>query len=579
MPFQDPPIPENEQRRLAALVSCEVMDTPRESGYDDLTRFAAEIFGAPIALVSLVDEHRQWFKSCVGLDVAETPRNIAFCAHAIMTDEPLVVPDALEDPRFDEHPLVVGEPFIRFYAGVPLRLTTGERLGTLCVIDRAPREPTNTQMQRLSSLAGQVSALLELRRRVRMLRESEERQQRLIEALSEAKVQAEEASRLKSEFLANTSHEIRTPLTAILGYAELLVNDETVVGSERERSRAAWTILRNGKHLLQIINDILDLSKIESGHFHIERVDFDPAPLIDEVAASFRVKAEQKGLRLSVEWASPAPASVGADPDRFRQVLTNIIGNAVKFTSAGSVVIRVMAEGGEETPERLTVEVEDTGIGMNAEQIERIFKPFVQADASTTRRFGGTGLGLHISRRLANLLGGDLSVRSEEGSGSVFTITIDATPCGRSIETKRPAQPAPTNTNAGALCGQRVLVAEDGPDNQRLIQHLLSKAGASVTLVDNGREAVEAYRAKPDRFSLILMDMQMPEMDGYEAARALRKLGCTLPIVALTANAMEGDRAECIEAGCTDYATKPIDPATLIELCRSLVDAPAVQAA
>lgn len=579
MSFRDPPIPRDEQRRLAALASCEVLDTPPEPAFDDLSMIAAEFFDAPIALVSLVDENRQWFKSSVGLDATELPRNHAFCAHAIMTDEPMVVCDTHLDPRFDGHPLVVGDPYIRFYAGVPVTLTTGERLGTLCVIDRSPRVPTPRQMQRLAALAGQVSALLELRRRVRMLRESEERQRQLIKALREAKLRADEANRTKSEFLANTSHEIRTPLTAILGYAQLLADDDTATDYDRERDHAARTILRNGQHLLQIINDILDLSKIESGHFRVNRVDFDPVPLIDEVAASFRPRVEAKGLGLTVSWDSKPPAQIGADPDRLRQILVNVIGNAVKFTSAGTVAVRARVSEDTARPTTLTIEVEDTGIGMSDSEIERVFLPFVQADASTTRRFGGTGLGLHISRRLTTLLGGELTVRSTKGVGSVFTLTIDATTCGRAAEADRPSEPASAAERRDALAGVRILIAEDGPDNQRLFRGVLARAGASVTVVENGHEAVQAYRARPELFSMILMDMQMPVMDGYEATRTLRAVGCTLPIAALTANAMDRDRDRCIEAGCDEYAAKPISPAALIKLCRRIVDNSAARAA
>jgi signal transduction histidine kinase len=380
---------------------------------------------------------------------------------------------------------------------------------------------------------------------------------------------AHAASRAKTEFLANMSHEIRTPMTAILGYADLLA-DENV---ESARQEYIAVIKRNGKHLIGMINDILDLSKIEAGTLKIEPIRCSPAQLAAEVASLMRPQAAAKQLNLKTELVQPLPETVLTDPLRLRQVLVNLLSNAIKFTEQGEVVFAVRQISHSNSP-RLCFDVIDTGIGLSEEQLGKLFKPFNQADNSSTRKYGGTGLGLCISKRLAEALGGDIEVRSEPGRGCTFSVIIDmSTPEGMRtvLENKEPAiqlTPVADRAAAGkiALHG-RILLAEDGPDNQRLIVMLLTRAGADVTAVENGQLAVEAALAARDvgePFDLILMDMQMPVLDGYEATRQLRKQGYTNPIVALTAHAMADDRQKCLDAGCDDYATKPIDHQKLL---------------
>ncbi|MCC7204721.1 MAG: PAS domain S-box protein [Phycisphaeraceae bacterium] len=396
------------------------------------------------------------------------------------------------------------------------------------------------------------------------------------EQLEQARAAAVEASRVKSAFLANMSHEIRTPMTAILGYAELLLDSGL---SESERVEHVHVIRRNGEHLLRILNDILDLSKIEAGRMVAEQVACSPAHVIDEVASLMRVRALSKGLAFNVEYVGPVPTRIESDPTRLRQILINLVGNAIKFTQAGGVrvVCRLVDDPGAPQP-RLRFEVIDTGIGMSAQQISAIFTPFSQADSSTGRRFGGTGLGLAISRRLAQMLGGDIVVHSTPGHGSSFVVTVQTGPLDgvtmmlhpTSIEGTGPREgPADGRAGAGTGLRGRVLLAEDGLDNQRLISFLLRKAGAEVEVAENGRLAYEAAIAahKAGRpFDLILMDMQMPEMDGYTATMRLRDEGYRAPIVALTAHAMSGDREKCLEAGCDDFASKPVDRARLLSL-------------
>jgi signal transduction histidine kinase len=340
--------------------------------------------------------------------------------------------------------------------------------------------------------------------------------------LVDAKERAEAASRAKTDFLANVSHEIRTPMTAVLGYTDLLLAGSAET-SEREQWAAA--VRRNGAQLLDLIDGILDVSRLEADQLVIERRVCGLRELIEPVAAAAREAALGKGLGFNCEVGAGCPEAIETDPVRLRQVLSNLLRNAVKFTSTGAVGLRVSpAEG---SASKLVFEVTDSGLGIPAKDLERIFAPFGQVDASHTRRFGGTGLGLAISRRLAGLLGGALVVASEPGRGSIFRLEIEAPAVARASAAE-PARRA------------RVLVAEDGPDNQRLIRALL-RAHAEVALVENGAEALAralAARDAGEPFDLVFMDMQMPVMDGYEAARRLRESGYTAPIVALTAHAM-----------------------------------------
>jgi CheY-like chemotaxis protein len=387
---------------------------------------------------------------------------------------------------------------------------------------------------------------------------------------------AESATRAKNEFLANMSHEIRTPMTAILGYADILAGQL----DNPQQLEALNIIRRNGDHLLTIINDILDLSEIDAGKLQIERQPCSPAAVVAEVVSLLRVRARGKGLALSLEFAGPVPETVLTDVARLRQILLNLVGNAIKFTETGGVriIVRLAGRGGLEG--KLLYEVVDTGIGMTAAQVDNLFQPFQQAEASTARKFGGAGLGLAISKRLAAFLGGDITVSSQPGKGSTFTLSIDPGPlagaalldhAGEAVAA--PAAKAAGNSSLPHL-NCRILLAEDGLDNQRVISFLLTKAGAEVTTVDNGLKAVEtvlaAYgdcgRRHDDPrlpFDVVLMDMQMPVMDGYEATRRLREKGYAGPIIALTAHTLADDRRKCLDAGCDDYATKPINRAAL----------------
>jgi len=389
--------------------------------------------------------------------------------------------------------------------------------------------------------------------------------------------QAEMASYAKSEFLANMSHEIRTPLTAILGYTDVLRDELAMaVGSARQLD-AVDTIRRAGEHLLTVINDILDLSKIEAGRMVIEEIDTSLPTLLQEVDGLMQERVASKGVTLRTSLATPVPDRVRTDPTRLRQILMNLVGNAVKFTEVGSVdvVVRAVPAPDAFSGDRLEISVTDTGAGMTRRQAEGLFQPFTQADASVTRRHGGTGLGLTICRRLAALMDGDVRLQSTRpGVGTTFVVELPLVPdehatLVHSLHAAAPAAAAATPAALVALHG-RILLAEDGPDNQRLISHHLRKAGADVVIAENGAVALEhmlAGMAEGTPFDLLVTDMQMPEMDGYTLARTLRARGVRTPIVALTAHAMAEDRGKCLAAGCDDYASKPIDRAALLATC------------
>jgi PAS domain S-box-containing protein len=413
------------------------------------------------------------------------------------------------------------------------------------------------------------------------------------DALRQAKAAAEQAALAKGQFLAMMSHELRTPLTALLGFAEVGLEPEC---RDAERLDCLRTVSRSGKHLLGVINDILDYSKIEAGLMPVVRERCDLVELLRGVGAVFAATCASKGVRLSVRLEPGGATEITTDPQRLRQVLMNLTGNAVKFTDAGSVTVSLQADAARS---EVRISVADTGPGMSHEVRSRLFTPFTQGSSQTSRTYGGTGLGLSISRKLAGLLGGSIDVDSSPGNGSTFWLTLPmhvsdpvsqdalevmsdfAVITSAAAAAARPAirlseapQLATAPVGPKPLAGRRVLVVEDGLDNQRLLQHILVRSGAAVELADNGLMAVDrllrpsACQIIPDA---IIMDMQMPVMDGYTATQQLRAAGCQLPIIALTAHAMATERARCLEAGCTEYASKPINQTTLVRLLSELV--------
>jgi CheY-like chemotaxis protein len=367
------------------------------------------------------------------------------------------------------------------------------------------------------------------------------------------------------------SHEIRTPMTAILGFADILRENP----EPQEVHDLAEIIKHNGEHLLHLINDILDLSKIEAGKNDVERMPCSPGQIAADVISMMKTRADAKGLRLNLECKHDIPEIIQTDPTRLRQILVNLVGNAIKFTKAGGVWVVIRPDDKSAHGTSMQFDIIDTGIGLSKEQVESLFQPFSQVDTSMHRQYGGTGLGLAISRRLARILGGDIAVVSVHGKGSTFSLTIATGPLDgvRSIEhAPDAAMPHPQDTFADLILDSRILLAEDGTDNQRLIAFMLRKAGADVTVAENGLVAVDFALAAENAgnpFDIILMDMQMPFMDGYEATRRLRTAGLKLPILALTAHAMVEDRRKCVDAGCDGYITKPIEANSFFKIIGS----------
>ena len=558
------PLPENEPERLAELVNYHILDTPTEIVFDRLTRMAARRFDMPIALVSLVDKDRQWFKSRYGLDATETPRDLAFCAHVILQDDVMVVHDTTADPRFAGNPLVTGKPDIRFYAGAPLTTSNGYKLGTVCVIDRVPHpEFSEEHKKELAELAAIAVDEMELRLAVKKMRDDLQSLDEARRGLEQAREKAEHATQEKSQFIANISHELRTPMNGILGMAYLLA-DTSLDKTQRDYIE---TINHSARNLLLLINDVLDMSKIDAKELILEKTPFDIKTGFAQTVNLLKPLALNKGIALVCTADSALPANVIGDPGRFSQIITNLVGNAVKFTEEGKVEASLRYDAASQT---VCCEITDTGIGIPENKREAIFEKFVQGDVSITQKYGGTGLGLTITKQLVTMLGGEIGFDSKEREGSRFWFTLPVTlPDYKAGQNRHAAASAP---EAGYIDvrGARVLIAEDHPVNQIFLVALLKKFGfTAVDVAENGLEAME--RMRNNAYDVVFMDCKMPGQDGYATTRQIRereRLSETyahIPIIAMTANALSGDREVCFEAGMDEYLSKPLQPDQLKE--------------
>ena len=657
------PIPKNEVQRLKALKDYNILDTFNEEEFDRLTQLAALICGVPIALVSLIDENRQWFKANVGLQEAkETPRDISFCQFTIMGNETFEIVDAKKDERFAENPLVTGNPEIRFYAGYPLTDPNGMNLGSLCVIDRVPKKLDDTQLKALEILGKEVVSQIVARKvyadRVKLeklfnyskdliciagtdgflnkvnprfkevLGFSEKEllsttffdivheldksktvveidkiekgnialnfQNRLLnkdggsivinwvgnkdaetgelyaigrdvtekvkilEELNEAKQIAEKAVRVKDEFLSNMSHEIRTPLNAIIGFNDLL--KQSLLNQEQKKQ--VEIISNASQNLMVILNDILDVSKLESGVLVLEKQAISIKEIAENVVNLQSQKAKSKGLKLLLSVDQDIPFNVIGDSTRISQILINLTDNAIKFTNEGCVEIRVMEIARKNNESLVRFCVKDTGVGIDSEKQKLIFDRFSQAESSTTRIFGGTGLGLNISKMIVEMYGGKIELQSELGKGAEFCFEINFT---ISASKNLSSVPTTTNNSVTKLAGKSILVVEDNDFNQLLASSYLKKNGVNVDIAENGAIAVE--KLKQNKYDLILMDLQMPIMDGYTATKIIRQeLKLDLPIIACSAHSSVVERDNWIEKGMNDYISKPFSEKTLVDV-------------
>ncbi len=396
----EPSIPLNEPQRLAALREYDILDSLPEPAYDAITRLASQICGTPISLITLVDQQRQWFKSNLGLDTQETPRNEAFCAHAILDpNSPLIVEDARLDERFMDNPITIGDPHVVFYAGIPLVTPGGYPMGTLCVIDRKPKQLTTEQLQSLRDLSYQVVLLLELRKQY---------------------IQANQAREEKARFLSTMSHEIRNALSPIIGCSGLLAME----GLTTQQQELVDILEFSSNTLQSLLNDVLDFSKLEAGKMYLEEIPFSLKGLIDKIIRIHQPMTRQKNLLLNATFSSEIPDQVVGDPTRLNQIISNLLTNAIKFTETGGVTIEVHSQ--QETEDQVTVrfDIIDTGIGIPEASLKSVFEEFSQASLDTSRKFKGTGLGLAIVHLLVSLYNSRIFVESELGAGTRFYFDI-----------------------------------------------------------------------------------------------------------------------------------------------------------
>ncbi|MDH3655381.1 MAG: response regulator [Myxococcales bacterium] len=647
-----PRIPENEAERLKALESYRVMDTPPESSFDDLTTLVARILDVPIALVSLVDADRQWFKSRYGLEAPETPRDISFCGHVVAEQELLVVPDAFADNRFRDNPLVTGDPRVRFYAGVPLTTPDGHVLGTLCAIDHEARQVSARQLDTLSILGRQVADQLELRRQLRLTTDYEQRLRTLFETAVDAIITIDEAGvidgvnsvvkrllgyepselvgqhvgvlmptrhrerleqylqhypddpgakliaatqeaiavrkngtelpieisvsemrlgdrrmftgivrdiaerkrvdQLKSEFVSTVSHELRTPLTSIRGALGLVAGGR--VGKISNEAQEMVNIaLNNSGRLVRLINDILDVEKIQSGKldFEIQRLDLSGV-IKDAIAANDGYALEHDSRIVLV--SEPEPVLVYADSDRLAQVFANLISNAVKFSPAGEAVdIRTQV-----TADRVRVDVRDRGPGVPEKFQNRLFQRFAQADASDSRQNTGTGLGLSISKAIVERMSGTIGYQPAEGGGSRFYFEL---PIANAIVREAPV---------GA---SRVLVCEDEPDIALLLRKILAIEGYVVDVAPDIATATTLLGEND--YAAVTLDLRLGEENGLDLLERIRHKAGSIPVVVVSAIADEVSRE--LNGGAlsvVDWITKPIDETRLLASIQSATQAP-----
>lgn len=548
------PLVDQEQDRLAELQCFNVLDTPAEPGFDAITRLASQIYDVPVALVSLIDESRQWFKSRVGLDAPETPRNISFCAHAIQFKDPFIVGNAAEHDLFRNNPLVTGEPFIRFYAGAPLMVSNGLNLGTLCIIDREPRIGfTEADAECLVDLARLVVGQLELRRANAGLAEAENRLHQVKEATA--------------QFLSNATHEIRTPLAAMSSLMEVAVADAKNP-VQREKLRQIQSI---NQVLLEISDGVLDVSVIDSGRLRREKTVFNILDVMDQIIHLLQFRAEIKNLNVVANVDSGVPPKLRGDQRRLFQVLVNLVNNAIKFTETGSVTVNVAVKHQRARSVQLIFSVHDTGIGINADKCQAIFEEFTQVGDAGAVAPGSVGLGLAISRRLVSLMGGQLSVRSTVGRGSTFFFDALFELVNDQSRLDSPDDHGPAD--APDLSGSRVLLVDDNDIIRMAVTVQLERTGATVNEVTDGATAVQAIASAADAYDIVIMDIEMPGMDGIEATRRIRETTNKneLPIVGLSAHLSPEMEERARDAGMNAYFRKPLELLPFATTIRSLI--------
>ncbi|MFB9076233.1 response regulator [Flavobacterium procerum] len=538
------PVPLNETERLNALKRYNILDTLPDQVFDDATALVSYICGVPIAYISFIDENRQWFKSKVGFDISEIPREITFSRYTIMDSKIVEIPDTLLSERFKDDPNVTGGHKIRFYVGMPITTPDGYVIGVLCAVDHEPRELNENQRNALTIVARHVINTLELGNKNN--------------ELSQQKNIADRAVAAKENFLANMSHEIRTPLNAVIGFTELLA----ATSLDKQQLDFVKDVKIAGENLLLIVNDILDLSKIESGSLTLEQRPFELKKVLKHVYDLLKVKVRD-GVDFNLYLDAELPEIISGDPGRLNQILVNLAGNALKFTMEGEVTISVKKTAETDDSYQIRFLVKDTGIGISQKHLNTIFGRFTQAEQSTTRKFGGTGLGLSIVKQLVQLHDSNIHVKSLEGSGSEFYFTVSYKKAV--LETDHPE--TKMVNNLGRL---NILLCEDNYLNQKLAQNVIEGFGFKIDIAENGNQGIELLSR--NEYDLVLMDLQMPIRDGYQTTQYIRReMKKSIPIIAMTAHSMAGEQNRCLDAGMNGYIPKPFKQYELLETIKSVL--------
>lgn len=539
------PLPHNETERLAALKRYNILDSLPEYAFDDATKLVSYICAVPIAHISFIDETRQWFKSEIGIGVSEVPREISFCRYTILDSEMVEIGDTHLNERFKDDPNVVDGFKVRFYAGIPLTTPDGYNIGTICAIDHISKELNENQKNALSIVAKHIINQLELRTKN-------------LELAAQKKI-AQRAVLAKDSFLANMSHEIRTPLNAIIGFTDLLAQTrlDTI---QRDYINSVQIAEEN---LLLIVNDILDLSKIESGNLTIDAYPFNLKNTLKHIYDLLKVKVPAN-VEFNLFLDADMPKMVIGDQGRLNQILVNLAGNSLKFTEEGEVTVSVKKTAETDENYSLRFSVKDTGIGIPEKKLKTIFERFTQAEESTTRKFGGTGLGLNIVKQLIELQHSEIQVKSKLGHGSefFFTLTYKKAYDVEEIKTALPEH----NPDK-----YKILLCEDNVLNQKLVKSVIYNFGYEVDIAENGEAGI--HLLSKNKYDLILMDLQMPVKDGYQTTQYIRnEMKLNIPIIAMTAHSLVGEQERCYKEGMNGYVPKPFKQAVLLEAIKTVMN-------